>query len=162
MKKAAFILILGLVAFSGCKFINERILGKEADTLEVYAANLERELAGIESEHFYELEKVKMESQAKIDSIINYYESQLSSRGRSYKGTVPGTYYIIVGSFKNPVYADEWSAKVTAMGYRTEIVAMGYWNLVSTGSYTSVREASNNIERFRMSVAPDAWIYVER
>jgi hypothetical protein len=162
MKKAAFVLILGLLAFSGCKFINERILGKEADTLEVYAANLERELAGIESEHFYELEKIKMESQAKIDSIINYYESQLSGRGRRYTGAAPGTYYIIVGSFKNPVYADEWSAKVTAMGYRTEIVPMGYWNLVSTGSYTSVREAVNNLESFKVSVAPDSWIYVAR
>lgn len=160
MKKIAFVVILALVAFSGCKFINERILGKETDTLEIYTATLERELAGIESEHFYELEKVKMESQAKIDSIINYYESQLSGKGRRYTGAAAGRYYIIVGSFKTPAYADDWSAKVTSMGYSTEIVQMGYWSLVSTGSYTSVREAVNNIDKFRVSVAPDSWIYV--
>jgi hypothetical protein len=162
MKKIAYILILALVTFSGCKFVNERILGREADTLETYAANLEQQLAGIESEHFYELEKVKMESQAKIDSIINYYESQLSGKTRRYTGVASGAYYIIVGSFKTPGYADAWSVKVTAMGYPTEIVPMRSWNLVSTGSYTSLRQASRDLEKFRTAIAPDSWIYVAR
>jgi hypothetical protein len=162
MKKIGFVLILALVTFSGCKFINEKILGKETDTLEIYTANLQRELAGIESEHFYELEKIKMESQSKIDSIINYYESQLSGKGRRYTGAATGAYYVITGSFKTPKYAEDWSAKVTAMGYRTEIVQMGSWNLVSAGTYTSLREASNNLEKFKLSVAPDSWIYVSR
>ena len=162
MKKILSVLILALITFSGCKFINERILGKGSDTLDIHAANLERELAGIESEHFYELEKMKMESQAKIDSIINYYESQLSGKGRKYTGAATGAYYIIVGSFKTPGYADGWSAKVTAMGYPSQIVPMGYWNLVSAGSYTSLREASRNLEKFRAAVAPDSWIYVAR
>lgn len=162
MKKIAYILTLTLVTFSGCKFVNERILGREADTLETYAANLEKQLAGIESEHFYELEKIKMESQAKIDSIIYYYESQLSGKTRKYTGVASGAYYVIVGSFKTPGYADAWSAKVTAMGYPTEIVPMRSWNLVSTGSYTSLRQASNDLAKFRTVVAPDSWIYVAR
>jgi hypothetical protein len=162
MKKIAYVLTLALVTFSGCKFVNERILGREADTLEIYTSDLERQLAGIESEHFYELEKLKMESQSKIDSIINYYESQLSGKGRKYTGAATGAYYIIVGSFKTPGYADGWSAKVTAMGYPSQIVLMGYWNLVSAGSYTSLREASRNLEKFRAAVAPDSWIYVAK
>lgn len=162
MKKIVFVLITVLVAFSGCKFINEKILGKQSDTLDIYAANLERQLAGIESEHYYELEKIKMESQSRIDSIINYYETQLSGKGRRYASATSGTYYIITGSFKNPAYAAEWSQKVTGMGYPTEIVQMGYWNLVSTGSYTSVREAVTNLEKYRSAVAPDSWIYVAR
>lgn len=162
MKKITSVFILVLVIFSGCKFINERILGKGSDTLDVYAANLQRELAGIESEHFYELEKIKMESQARIDSIINYYESQLSGKGRRYSGGAAGTYYIITGSFKTPKYADDWSAKVTGMGYRSEIVQMGYWNLVASGSYSSLREAANNLDGIRTAVCPDSWIYVAR
>jgi hypothetical protein len=162
MKKILSVLILALITFSGCKFINERILGKGSDTLDIHAANLERELAGIESEHFYELEKMKMESQAKIDSIINYYESQLSGKGRRYTGAAAGTYYIITGSFKTPKYAEDWSAKVTGMGYTSEIVQMGYWNLVASGSYSSLREASNNLDKFQTTVAPDSWIYVSR
>lgn len=162
MKKIAYILTLTLVTFSGCKFVNERILGREADTLETYTANLEQQLAGIESEHFYELEKVKMESQAKIDSIIYYYESQLSGKGRKYTGAAAGAYYIIVGSFKTPGYADAWSAKVTSMGYPAEVVLMRSWNLVSTGSYTSLRKASSDLEKFKTAVAPDSWIYVAR
>jgi len=162
MKKILSVLILALITFSGCKFINERILGKGSDTLDIHAANLERELAGIESEHFYELEKMKMESQAKIDSIINYYESRLSGKGRRYTGAAAGTYYIITGSFKTPKYAEDWSAKVTGMGYTSEIVQMGYWNLVASGSYSSLREASNNLDKFQTTVAPDSWIYVSR
>ena len=162
MKKIAYILILTLVTFSGCKFVNERILGRQADTLEVYTADLEKKLAGIESEHFYELEKLKMESQSKIDSIINYYESQFSSKGRKYTGAITGTYYIIVGSFKTPGYADTGSAKVTAMGYPAQIVPMRNWNLVSTGSYTSLRKASGDLEKYKVAVAPDSWIYVAR
>lgn len=162
MKKILSVLILVLITFSGCKFINERILGKGSDTLDVYAANLERELAGIESEHFYELEKIKMESQAKIDSIIYYYESQLAGKGKRYTSGTSGTYYVITGSFKTPKYADDWSAKVTGMGYRSEIVQMGYWNLVASGSYSTLREAINNLDNLRSAVTPDAWIYVSR
>jgi len=162
MKKILTVLILVLITFSGCKFVNERILGKGSDTLDIYAANLERELAGIESEHFYELEKIKMESQAKIDSIIYYYESQISGKGRKYSGAAPGTFYIITGSFKTPKYADDWSAKVTGMGYRSEIVQMGYWNLVASGTYSSLREAINNLDKIRTAVTPDSWIYVSR
>jgi hypothetical protein len=162
MKKILTVLILVLITFSGCKFVNERILGKGSDTLDIYAANLERELAGIESEHFYELEKIKMESQAKIDSIIYYYESQISGKGRKYSGAAAGTFYIITGSFKTPKYADDWSAKVTGMGYRSEIVQMGYWNLVASGTYSSLREAINNLDKIRTAVTPDSWIYVSR
>ena len=162
MKKIAYILILTLVPFSGCKFVNERILGREADTLETYTANLEKQLAGIQSEHFYELEKIKMESQAKIDSIINYYESQLSGNGRRYTGAATGAFYIIVGSFKTPGYANAWSAKVTSMGYPSEIVPIRSWNLVSTGSYTSLRQASTDLKKFQTAIAPDSWIYVAR
>jgi hypothetical protein len=162
MKKILTVLILVLITFPGCKFINERILGKGSDTLDVYVANLERELAGIESEHFYELEKMKMESQAKIDSVINYYESQFFGKGRKYTGGTAGTYYIITGSFKTPKYADAWSAKVTGMGYRSEVVQMGYWNLVASGYYKSLREAINNLDNMRSAVTPDSWIYVSR
>jgi hypothetical protein len=162
MKKLAYILTLTLVTLSGCKFVNERILGREADTLGVYTANLEKQLAGIESEHFYEMEKLKMESQSKIDSIINYYESELSGKGRRYTGAVTGTFYIIVGSFKTPGYANAWSAKVTAMGYPAEIIPMRNWSLVTTGSYTSLRKASGDLEKYRTAVSPDSWIYVAR
>ena len=103
-----------------------------------------------------------MESQAKIDSIINYYESQLTGKGRRYTGGAAGTFYIITGSFKTPAYADAWTAKVTGMGYRSEIVQMGNWNLVASGSYTSLREAISNLDKLRTAVAPDSWIYVAR
>jgi hypothetical protein len=162
MKKVFILLITIMIVFPGCKFINEKILKKGSDTLEVYAANLEKELADIETQHFYELEKLKMESQAKIDSIIQYYENELAGKGKRYTGAATGTYYLIVGSFKTPKYAEDYSAKVREMGYNTQIVKAGTWNLVSAENYSSWSEAVKGLELVRSNVSVNSWIYVGR
>ena len=141
MKKILFIILTGTIMFSGCKFINEKVLKKGSDTLEVYVYNLERQLQNADNERQASIDQIMQESQAKIDSIIAYYEGELSSSGGRRIAAATGTYYLIVGSFKTPAYAAEWSAKVSGMGYRTEIVQVGYWNLVSAGSHTNLREA---------------------
>jgi len=162
MRQILFFLIMSIFMLPGCKFINNKILKKEGDTLEVYASNLERELADIETEHFYELEKLKMESQAKIDSIIQYYENELASKGRRYTGAAAGTYYLIVGSFKTPKYAEDYSSKVKDMGYHTQIIQAGSWNFVSAETYSSWREAVKGLDLVRTNVSVNSWIYVVR
>jgi len=160
MKKILILLITIMIVFPGCKFINEKIFKKGSDTLEVYVANLEKELAEIETRHLYELEKLKMESQAKIDSIIRYYENELAGEGKRYTGATAGTYYLIVGSFKTPRYAEDYSAKVREMGYHTQIIKAGTWNLVSAENYSSWSEAVKGLELVRSNVCVDSWIYV--
>lgn len=162
MRNILILLILTSILLPGCKFINNKILKKGSDTLEVYSANLEKELADIETQHFYDLEKLKLESQTKIDSIIQYYENQLSGKGKKYTGAATGTYYLIVGSFKTPQYAEDYSAKVKEMGYNTQIVMAGTWNLVSAETYSSVREAIKGLDLVRTNVTVNAWIYVVR
>lgn len=162
MRNIFILLIMVSLLLPGCKFINNKILKKGSDTLEVYTANLEKELAEIETEHFYELEKLKLESQAKIDSIIQYYEDQLSGKGMTYTGAAAGTYYLIVGSFKTPQYAEDYSAKVAEMGYNTQIITAGTWNFVSAEAYSSLREAINGLNLVRTGVTVNAWIYVTR
>jgi hypothetical protein len=162
MKKILFIIILGVVALSGCKFINEKVLKKGSDTLEVYIYNLERQLKDIENEHQASLAEIMRESQAKIDSIIMYYEGELSSSGGRRIPATSGTYYLIVGSFKTPAYATDWSAKISGMGYRTEIVEVGYWNLVSAESHSNLRDALSGLTGVRSNVTVNAWIYVGR
>ena len=162
MRKILIILSMIVVVLPGCKFINEKILKKGSDTLEVYTANLEKELADIESRHFYELEKLKLESQAKIDSVIQYYENELTGKGKKYTGTKAGTYYLIVGSFKTPGYAEEYSSKVRAMGYTAQIIPAGNWNLVSAESYLSWKEAVKGLNLVRSNVSVNSWIYVAR
>ena len=162
MKKILFLLIAVMFAFSGCKFINEKILKKGGDTLEVYVYNLERQLATCEEGYQSSLDQIMKESQARIDSIIMYYEDELSSRGGKYSSAAAGTYYLIVGSFKTPAYASDYSAKVSDMGYKTEIVKAGHWNFVSAESYKNVREAINGLNIVRSNVAINSWIYVSR
>jgi hypothetical protein len=162
MRNILILLMVSGILLPGCKFINNKILKKGSDTLEVYTANLEKELADVETQHFYELEKLKLESQTKIDSIIQYYENQLSGKGKKYAGAATGTYYLIVGSFKTPRYADDYSVKVKEMGYNTQIVQAGTWNLVSAETYSSVREAIKGLDLVRTNVTVNAWIYVAR
>ena len=155
-------LIIGSFAFSGCKFINEKILKKSSDTLEVYIYNLEQKLATQESDFQGSLAQLQRESQARIDSIIQYYENELSSKGGKYTSAATGTYYLIVGSFMTPAYAEDYSAKVAEMGYNTEIVTVGHWNLVAAESYNRLREALDGLNIVRSSVAVNSWIYAAR
>ena len=106
------------------------------------------------------LNQIRQESQARIDSIVMYYEDALASRGGRVASAAPGTYYLIVGSFKTPEYARDYSAKVADMGYKTEIVEVRYWNLVSAESYRGLRDALDGLNIVRSNVSPDSWIFV--
>ena len=155
-------MIIGSFAFSGCKFMNEKILKKSSDTLEVYAYNLEQKLAAQESEYESSLAQIQRESQAMIDSIIMYYENELTSKGRKFSPASAGTYYLIVGSFKTPSYAGDYSAKIADMGYQSQILEVGYWNLVAAESHTNLREALSGLDRVRSDIIYTSWIYVAR
>ena len=162
MKKVLFFLIIGSFTFSGCKFINEKILKKGSDTLEVYIYNLEQQLRNKDAEIQGSLAQMQRESQARIDSIIQYYETEIASKGGKFTSAASGTYYLVVGSFKTPAYAENYSSKVAGMGYKSEVVQVGYWNLVAAESYSNLREALDGLEIVRSSVAINSWIYVAR
>ena len=162
MKKVLILLIVVPFAFSGCKFINEKILKKGGGNLEEQVSNLEQKLSEKEAEYEGSLAQLQRESQAMIDSIIMYYENELKSKGKNYSPAATGTYYLIVGSFKTPGYAERYSAKIAGMGYRTQIVKVGHWNLVAAESYNNLREALNGLSIVRSNVAVTSWIYVAR
>lgn len=69
--------------------------------------------------------------------------------------------HIIVGAFKNASNADGYSANIKAKGYTGKIIAGPYnFNLVTSGSYGSVKEALNDLGSVR-DVIENAWIYIE-
>jgi len=108
MKKAIILLIVTVLILPGCKFINEKIL-KKGEDLEMVTEQLKKDLEQAEADHQKELREIKQISQAKIDSIINYYENELASKKPSFGSVGIGTYYLIVGSFKTPEYADNYA-----------------------------------------------------
>jgi len=70
--------------------------------------------------------------------------------------------HIIVGAFKNSSYADEYSADMKQQGYAGIIIAGPYnFNLVTSGSYESVKASLRDLSAVRDNVIETAWIYIE-
>lgn len=73
-----------------------------------------------------------------------------------------GSFHIIVGAFKTASYANDYSAAIKDQGYDGNILAGPYhFNLVTSGSYESLRAALNDLNDIRSTVIEDAWIYIE-
>jgi cell division protein FtsN len=70
--------------------------------------------------------------------------------------------HIIVGAFKNSAYADNYSAEMKAQGHDGKIIAGPYsFNLVTAGSYSSVKAALSDLNSIRDNIIETAWIYIE-
>ena len=70
--------------------------------------------------------------------------------------------HIIVGAFKNSSYANEYSAEMKEQGYVGKIIAGPYnFNLVTSGSYESIKASLQDLTSVRDNVIETAWIYIE-
>ncbi len=70
--------------------------------------------------------------------------------------------HIIVGAFKSSSYADEYSAEMKEQGYAGRIIAGPYnFNLVTSGSYESIKASLQDLNSVRDGVIETAWIYIE-
>ena len=70
--------------------------------------------------------------------------------------------HIIVGAFKNSSYANEYSAEMKEQGYAGRIIAGPYnFNLVTSGSYESIKASLQDLTSVRDNVIETAWIYIE-
>jgi len=70
--------------------------------------------------------------------------------------------HIIVGAFKNSSYANEYSAEMKEQGYAGKIIAGPYnFNLVTSGSYESIKASLQDLNSVRGNVIETAWIYIE-
>ena len=70
--------------------------------------------------------------------------------------------HIIVGAFKSSSYANEYSAEMKEQGYAGRIIAGPYnFNLVTSGSYESIKASLQDLNSVRDNVIETAWIYIE-
>jgi hypothetical protein len=70
--------------------------------------------------------------------------------------------HIIVGAFKNPNNADDFSVIMKDQGYTGTILAGPYsFSLVCSGSYVSIKAALGDLSNIRSSVIETAWVYIE-
>ncbi len=72
-------------------------------------------------------------------------------------------YYMIVGSFQNPNFAEKYAEKMRQMGYVSQVIESnnGYFR-VSAKSYNDFRTGVGEIETFRETVASRAWLHVKK
>jgi cell division protein FtsN len=143
MKKAIILILVSLFIVTGCKYFS-----KGSADLVKKNAQLESQLKAEKVSHAQDLEQLKLESQQKLDSLqANCLEA--TSR-----------YNIIVGAFKVPSNADGYMQQMASKGYTAKIVTAGSFQMVSVGSFGTIREALGQLNNFRESVTQDAWIYV--
>ena len=70
--------------------------------------------------------------------------------------------HIIVGAFKTSSSANEYSEEMKEQGYAGKIIAGPYnFNLVTSGSYESIKASLQDLTSVRDNVIETAWIYIE-
>ena len=70
--------------------------------------------------------------------------------------------HVIVGAFKIPANADQFSADMKGRGYDGKIISGPYnFRLVTASSHESIQSAINAIGEIRSNVIETAWIYIE-
>lgn len=141
MKKLLFYLLIILLAFSSCKYFSTA----KPDAL---LAQKDSALVKEKAAHEKDIEQLKRESEARIDSLKASCEKQLNR------------YHIIVGAFKVPANADNLQKLMSGKGYPSQLIPLGSYQLVTVGSFASLRESASQLGKFRGEVNKDAWIYV--
>ncbi len=148
MKKAAILLVLVMTLGSCSLFEKPSMTQEEIDELVNQKAAIEEELVNLKQQH--ELLKIKAEECA-----------QLLEQQTTKKKEIKGKYCVVVGSFKNLKYAEDYSQKVIQKGGLGEIVSGPYdFNLVVSSSHSTLREAAESMYTARNEYSPEAWVYM--
>lgn len=156
MRNILIIAAVLLISLSSCKFIKEKgwFGTNKADTLVVWMAKQDsiRVADSIE----FEIEKMKMHEQERLDSLQAIEDAQLEWESRF-------KYHIIVGSFLTPGYADDHVAYYKSMGYNATILPgpKGRFNLVSAEVHESISEAINRLVCYQDTVDFESWLYIK-
>lgn len=149
MKKLAGIVLLGLIVSSCSLFQKPSMTQDEVDAL---LAENEALKTQVEASQTLEDQLALARKQAD-DAMLKLAECESSSTSKV---------HIIVGAFKNSSYANDYSAVIKGKGHDGRILAGPYnFNLVTSGSYESVRSALNALGNIRSTIIETAWIYIE-
>ncbi len=158
MKKLLFILAIGGTVFltsckDGSSFFGK---GKEAEAkilaLETEISALKKQLTACEEQQVNEIMSIRSDYEAKLAELQEQLEA---GKVKEYSG-----YFVVVGSFKNQKYAEEYAIKIQQMGHEGNIVAgPNDFFLVTSGTYTTLKASLEPMRQARATLASEAWIY---
>ena len=140
MKKLLPLCLIIIVALASCKYFSSKP--------DARIAKLDSALQKEKVAHSKDIDLLKQESQSRIDSLKATCEKQLNR------------YHVIVGAFKVAANADNLQKLMSSKGYSAQLLPLGSYQLVSVGSFASLRESTGQLNKFRTEVNKDAWIYV--
>jgi hypothetical protein len=151
-----FGIIMIMVLFPSCNWLKKMgFIGKKADTLAVWQAKKDS-IRVIDSLKAVQ-DRLKALETARLDSIRSLEQAwdDWESRFR---------YNIILGSFITPEYARKFSADLSQQGYKTKIINLEgtKFEMVSAEAHDNFREALTRLKQFQDTVAPDAWMYINK
>lgn len=152
----AIFLILLILFFLYCRFIEEKKLLKEALLSEQHQKDSMRitdSLKRIEIE-------IKGVEEINQDSIVKSDKEKLPV----FVGEIRDTYYIIIGSFTNPENAKLAASKYHRLGYKTSIISTINRNgikaeLVSVNTFNNFDDAVRYLREIQSKFDPKTWIY---
>lgn len=157
MKQSLILLvILAMVSFTSCK--DGKFFGKAKEAklkitaLENENAVLKQKLAEFEDRQKEEILSIRSDYEQKLAVLQQKIEA---GTAKEYSG-----YFVIVGSFKVPKNAQNYSVKMKQMGYEGKIVkGPNNYQLVTSGTYTTLKSSIEAMKKARSTVASEAWIY---
>lgn len=154
--RTIFTLVVLLTFMSSCKFFKEqKMFSKDDEMLEVK----KEEPSQVEEEpkDTVEVETIEQE----VEPVEIPEEQVFKEPGEGYGSD---RYYMVVGSFLNKDFATKYAEKLLDQGYESQIIFSSSKNFyrVSAKSYDNFTVAVNDIENFRTSVSPKAWVHVKK
>jgi cell division septation protein DedD len=155
MKKTiVYILAVSIVAFSSCKKVNQW-LGKSAMS--------EEEIDALVAQNDELQKQVKEDAAAyerELEALRAEYELKLAEYENTNKKAPDSGFFVIVGSFKNAAYAENYATKIKTMGYEGNIVeGPSEFKLVTSSTHAGLKEALPALKNARSVIASEAWVY---
>lgn len=150
---AAVALLFSTSCKDGVSFFGK---AKKAETkilmLENENADLKAKIAAYDEQQMNDIMQIRSDYELKLADLQKQIEA---GKAKEYSG-----YFVIVGSFKNKKYADEYAAKIKEMGYEGNIVdGPNNFYLVTSGSYNTLKASLNPMRNARNILASEAWIF---
>jgi hypothetical protein len=149
-----YILAISMIAFSSCKKVNQwfgksSMSQEEIDALVSQNDELQKQIKVDAANYERELEALRAE-----------YEQKLADFNKSNPKSPATGFFVIVGSFKNQKYAEDYASKIKSMGYEGSIIdGPSDFKLVTSATYTSLKEALPSLNTARSILASQSWIY---
>ncbi len=156
MQKLIIILFAVTLLISGCDFVQKiNPFASRVDTMEIYQ---QRQDSIRRAELLRREQEEARREQERADGI----RREAEARAEAERLRAMQRYHLIVGAFRNPVYAEDFHQKILAQGHDSRIImSENNLHLVTIKSLDNYREAVNQWRSIRNEGEHLVWLYIK-